>query len=127
MADLLGDRPEAGSGSDVGRPEEGLLEADLRMHDDRGRSHRPLEVIPGGLRIKETETHYIDVIEMIYSWRVVRTPKSCPESYDRGYCYFGFKEGGSKATALFVAVLAAYAWDGADDTDPEAFDKKLPL
>lgn len=86
---------------------------------------REITVIDGGFRLKETETHWIDVIEMIYSWRVVRTPKDCPDVYDRGYCYFGFKEDRTKQTAMLIAVAAAWEWDGADDTDPAAYDKKV--
>lgn len=86
-----------------------------------------VQPIDGGFRCRTTDNglYYIDVIEMIYSWRVVRTPVAAPMIYDRGYCYFGFKEGATKVTALLTALAAAVSWDGADDTDPVGFDKKI--
>jgi hypothetical protein len=72
----------------------------------------------GGYRIKETATHYVDVIRMIYNWRIARVPKACPMTYDRGWCYAG------KGPDSFArAVLAAAAWDGADDTEPGGWNK----
>ena len=60
----------------------------------------------GGFRVKETETHWVDVVPMIYNWRLARTPKDSPLTYDRGWCYYG------TGTASFTAaVLAAMAWD----------------
>lgn len=73
-----------------------------------------------GLRIKETETHRIFVIPMLYNWRIARSPKDNPMTYDRGWCYAG------RGMASFVAaVLAAWAWDGADDTEPEGWNKNI--
>jgi hypothetical protein len=72
----------------------------------------------GGFRVKETETHWVDVVPMIYNWRLARTPKDSPLTYDRGWCYYG------TGTASFTAaVLAAMAWDGADDSSPDGWDK----
>ncbi len=79
----------------------------------------PLQVIDGGYRVKETPDHYIDVLQMIYNWRVVTTPKSCPLVIDRGWCYQG------QGLAGFVpAVLAALAWDGSDATEPPGYFKR---
>lgn len=85
------------------------------------------EIIDGGIRLKTTEDqkYYIDVIEMIYSWRLVRTPVVEPMTYDRGFCYFGFKEGMTKHAAFMTACLAGVLWDGADDTEPACYDKKV--
>ena len=55
----------------------------------------------GGWRVKETDTHWIDVIPMIYNWRVTTTPKSCPMVYDRGWCYQG------TGPAAFAAAVPA--------------------
>lgn len=66
---------------------------------------------------------HIDVVAMLYNWRLVR---SDPErtGYDRGFCYFGHGHGGSMRRAFMVAVLAGLQWDGADDTEPAAYDKR---
>lgn len=78
------------------------------------------EVTPvyGGFRVKETNTHWVDVIRQIYNWRITRTPKDCPESYDRHWCYAG-----TTWVTLIRAVQAAAEWDGADGTDPEGWSK----
>lgn len=65
------------------------------------------------LRIKETETHYIEVVPMFFNDRIVTTPKNLPLTYDRYWC---FRRGPA-------AVLAALAWDGATDTEPVGWIK----
>lgn len=70
-------------------------------------------------RVKETATHYIDVMPMAYNWRIVTTPKSCELVWDRGWCY----QGTGPAT-FTAAVLAAWAWDGSDDTEPAGYFKR---
>lgn len=74
----------------------------------------------GGFRVNETPTHYIDVVLKLFSWRICRTPKASPLTYDRGYCY-----NGNDGKTLIATVLAALAWDGADDTDPPGWNKNL--
>lgn len=71
-----------------------------------------------GFRVKETETHYIDVLPMIVNWRVTRSPKDDPTGYDRAWCFYG-----THFAAMMAAVLGATAWDGADDTAPPGWDK----
>ena len=39
--------------------------------------------VDGGFRVKETETHWIDVQRMIFNWRLSTTPKHSPLTYDR--------------------------------------------
>lgn len=73
----------------------------------------------GGWRVKETATHYVEVIPMLYNWRLVRTPKVSPLTYDRGWCY----QGTGPATFTTV-VLAAWAWDGSDETEPAGYFKR---
>jgi hypothetical protein len=69
-------------------------------------------------RVKETPTHYVDVLEMIWNYRIVTTPKSCELVWDRGWCYQG------KDLAAFLAVMcAAMEWDGSDETEPEGYFK----
>ncbi len=71
-----------------------------------------------GYLIKYTGTHLIHVVPMIYNWRVTRTPKGDLYGPDRAWCYYGTGQD------VFVkAVLAALAWDGADDTAPAGWDK----
>jgi len=73
----------------------------------------------GAWRVKETATHWVDVVPMIYNWRVCTTPKSCPLVYDRGWCYQG-----TDAATFVAAVLAAWAWDGSDETEPAGYLKR---
>ena len=76
------------------------------------------QVERGQWRVNETATHYIDILEMIFNWRIVTTPKSCPLVWDRGWCYQG------KDLAAFLTVVAmAQAWDGSDETEPEGYFK----
>ena len=79
-----------------------------------------LTPIDGGVRIKATDAYHIDVLTMLYNFRIVTTPKAAPLVWDRGWCYFGNDE------ATFVrAVLAALAWDGSDDSEPAGYDKRV--
>lgn len=75
----------------------------------------PVPGYQGGLRVKETSTHFVDILPMIYTWRVVETPKAAPDSYDRGWCY----------TARTAAVLAAMAWDPEVHSEPNVWIKAL--
>lgn len=75
-------------------------------------------VIPGGFRVKDTGTHHVDILLMIYNWRVARTSKACDESCDRHWCYSG-----TSWITLVRAAFAAAEWDGGDDTDPAGWNK----
>lgn len=70
---------------------------------------------PGGVRVKETEAHYIDVVPMIFNHRVVMTPKADPLCYDRGWCY----------QARAAALLAAMEWDPDIEPEPRGWVKAL--
>jgi hypothetical protein len=61
-----------------------------------------IEPIDGGYRIGETETHIIDVMRMLYNWRITTTPKHSPLTYDGGWCYVGTDPG-----TFLKAVVAA--------------------
>lgn len=78
------------------------------------------EVTPvlGGFRIRETETHHIDVMRMLVNWRVTTTHKDTPWWYDRHWCFTG-----TSAVTLIRTVQAVMAWDGADDTEPAGWNK----
>jgi len=78
----------------------------------------PVTVIDGGFRVKETPDHWVDVVRMIYNWRVARTPKDAPMTHDRHWCFAG-----TGWKSLAIAVLAATEWDGGDFTDPPGWNK----
>lgn len=71
-----------------------------------------------GFFVHETDTHLVHVMEMIFSYRIVRTSKGDQSGPDRAWCYYG-KDLGTFAKA----VLAASMWDGADDSQPRGWDK----
>lgn len=75
--------------------------------------------IDGGYRVKTTDTHHVDVLRMLYNWRVVTTPIGFPYVYDRGWCYEG-----AGVSGFLRAVLAVLVWDGSDDTEPEGWLKR---
>jgi len=74
----------------------------------------------GVVHIKETETHFICLQQMIFNWRLVTAPKDDPLGYDRGWCYFG-----TDKESFTKAALAAEAWDGAEDTEPPGWNKNI--
>ena len=77
-----------------------------------------LEITEDGYKVKETEDHVIMVVPMIFNWRVTRQPKDGWGCYDRAWCYYG-----TGLQSFMKAILAAKAWDGADDTAPAGWDK----
>lgn len=77
-----------------------------------------MKATEAGFVVKETPTHLIVVCPMLFNWRVCTTPKCAPYSYDRFWCYAG-----RDAESFHRAVAAAMAWDGADDTEPEGWNK----
>ena len=81
-----------------------------------------LERLDGGFRVKLSDDgrHYIDVMLMLFNWRIVTTPVSMPLVYDRGWCYFG-----TGPASFRNAVMAALVWDGSDDSEPAGYDKKV--
>lgn len=87
-------------------------------------SELPAEIkltpILGGYRVKTTEYGVIEVYKMLVNWRITRTPLNDPTTYDRGWCYAGTGQ-----ATMVAAVLAAWAWDGADNTEPEGWVKRV--
>lgn len=93
-----------------------------------------MEEIEGGWCIKTSDdgTFCIDVMQMAYNYRVVRSP-ILPGGvrhmlYDAGYCYFGHGVDSNgkprtMGTAIHAAIAAAHLWDGTGD--PEGYDKKV--
>lgn len=71
------------------------------------------ERVDGGWRVRETDTHFIDIYPMLFNDRIVTVPKAAPLTVDRYWCY---DKGGP-------AFLAAAAWDGSDETEPVGWKK----
>jgi len=86
-----------------------------------------LTPIDGGFRLKLSDDgrHHIDILKMLFNWRLVTTPVGHEEGWDRGWCYFGHGEETTMRHALFRAAAAAYVWDGSDDTEPQGYDKRV--
>jgi hypothetical protein len=82
------------------------------FYDENAGQHR--------IRIKTVGDYHIEIIPMIYNWRLhtIRVDADPWEWSSRHWCY----EGRDKQ-ALVAAVLAAQAWDGADDTEPVGWIK----
>jgi hypothetical protein len=78
---------------------------------------RPFE---NGFRIKRVDRYYVDVVRMLYSWRITTTSSWCPMFYDRHWCYNGIG-----SAAFTAAVFAAAVWDGSDDTEPLGWNKNV--
>lgn len=87
-----------------------------------------LTPIEGGYHVKDLpDGKCVDVLRMIFNWRVVRTNLKLDDgthaSLDRGWCYQG-----TGLESFLRAVGEALAWDGADDTEPEGWVKRaIPL
>jgi hypothetical protein len=72
-----------------------------------------------GYRVKTTETHHIEVWQFLVNWRLVTCPVDSPGCPERAWCYQGL------GPSTFVsAVIAAYSWDGSDDTEPPGYFKR---
>lgn len=79
-----------------------------------------LTQVQGGYRIKQTDEYYVDVMLMMFNWRlVVGLTEMDGLTYEHGYCYFGTDLG-----TFARAVAAGIAWTDPLNTDPEGFDKK---
>lgn len=76
--------------------------------------------IEGGLRIhgNPAGTHWVDVLEMLYNYRIALTLKAVPCLYVAHWCYAG-----KSRANLWRTVLAAVAWDGAVGTEPDGWNK----
>lgn len=78
-----------------------------------------MQPIDGGLRIKHIGPYYVDVLTMLFTYRLVATPVDCPFVYDRFYCYAGE----NRAEVFMTAALAAMAWDPTDGSEPAGWNK----
>jgi hypothetical protein len=78
------------------------------------------EIVTGGFLLERTDEHIIEVVEMIYNWRlVISLPELHGLVYEKGYCYFG-----RGPEPLTRAILAAQQWRDPLNTDPVGFDKR---
>lgn len=69
----------------------------------------------GTATVGEWGGYLIQVMPMIYTDRLVMTPKTCPLVYDYGWCY-------PKGAAAFLAALT---WDPAEFGEPHGFIKRV--
>lgn len=76
--------------------------------------------IDGGYRVAENETHYFDVMRMMFNWRVCLTPKACPQVVDLGFCYKG-----TDLLALLTAIAAAKLWCHEGTAEPPGWNKNV--
>ena len=68
----------------------------------------------GALRYGETETHFIDLIPMFYTVRVVLTKKTDTTGYEKAWCY----------PSLLAAYAAVLVWDPATEPTPAGWVKE---
>lgn len=76
-----------------------------------------------GWTIQSTATHHIDLMPMLFNYRIVMTPRRCPGVWDHGWCY----EGGSmdeEDDLLVVTLIHALAWDPDKTAEPFGFFKR---
>jgi hypothetical protein len=80
----------------------------------------PITPIEGGWRIHDNlaGTHWVDVLAMLYNYRIVLTPKAAPYLYVAHWCYSG-----KGRVDLMRTVVAAMEWDGTVGTEPVGWNK----
>lgn len=71
-------------------------------------------------RVKTTSNWHVEIIPMMFNYRVVLTPVDNLHSWDHGWCYFG-----KSALVMAAAVLAAQAFDPETESAPAGYDKAL--
>lgn len=95
--------------------------ADLQKRAVEAELGVTLTPLEGGYHVKALPDGLcVDVMRMIFNWRIVRSDDQHHIGYDRGWCYRG-----TGTSTLRLAVSQALAWDGADDTEPEGWIKRL--
>lgn len=107
-----------------------MVDAELQSAADLAKAHA--SVIPGGLCVKRLDDNpewCIDVMRMMFNWRVVVSPHNGGDHrmHVAGFCYFGhgLDDGGdvrTMDTAYIRALGAAWLWDGTGT--PVGFDKQ---
>ncbi len=69
----------------------------------------------GTMTVGEWKGYLIQILPMLFNDRIVMSPKSCPETYDYGWC---FDKGGA-------AYLALAVWDPQEQAEPIGFKKRV--
>lgn len=64
--------------------------------------------------VKETDTHLVEIVPMIFNHRVVLTPKAHLDTYDAGWCY----------PSMATALQAVLGWDPATQPEPTGYVKR---
>jgi hypothetical protein len=78
----------------------------------------PLERIDGGYRVAETDECYIDVLAMLFNWRIAETPKDYPLTINRHWCYAG-----RDSATLLRAIGQARLWVALGGDEPAGWNK----
>lgn len=74
----------------------------------------------GCITVKEQAGYLVELVPMIYNWRVVLTPADDTYGWDFGWCYFG-----TDRDTFARAWLAAERFDLETMAEPEGFDKRV--
>lgn len=67
----------------------------------------------GVFRVKETSTHWVEVMPFIFTAGVVLTPKSNDGLYDDRWCY----------NSILDALAAALMWDPSHQAEPDGWHR----
>lgn len=74
----------------------------------------------GCYTVKATENWLVEIMPMMYNYRVVLTPIGQLDGWEHGWCYFG-----KNFVTMLRAFLAARAFDPETQSAPEGYDKAL--
>lgn len=78
-----------------------------------------LDKIDGGYRVKTVGNYHVDVLSMIFNWRISVSHVDAPGWPVRGWCYQG-----TGLAGLLPCALAAIVWDGMANTEPPGYFKR---
>lgn len=78
----------------------------------------PPLLIVGGLRVRELERWWVDVLDYGYNHRLVVTPRSTPWQWTRGWCF------SKTLTSQVEVVLRAGTFDPQAGEEPEGWIKE---
>lgn len=111
---------ELEGGVDPGNPRLRLLAQQLSLYRSALARDAPIEVIDGGYRVAETETHHIDLIRAGLTWRVRETRKN-GNGHDRIWVYAL-----AGLPGFAFAANAVLDWDGSPGTAPAGGTLQVP-
>lgn len=84
--------------------------------------HLILRPIAHGLRVKIVNGLNVDLLRMLYDWRIATSRVDTPTMYERGWCYIGYS---TSDGAFHTALVDAVRWPGTGDTEPERWNRCL--